>query len=250
MITVILFVLLHVIAVNCQDPSVVIAYQDPSAAIAYRDPSVVIAYQDPSAAVAYRDPSAVIAYQAPAYQYQEAVAPKHGGDGGGPSQFVCPNDGVITGINVRSGLYVDNVQFTCTSPRGEQTTFGGYGGGGGGGPNADNCPPGSYISSIYGRSGLYVDRLGIRCRRWDDMTSPGLATNNGWGGGGGGPYDDAAYSIGFRPVSISIRSGIYLDAIQITYGNKPVILGDRNRDRVEIVQVPVYQNQNPFFKKK
>lgn len=111
---------------------------------------------------------------------------------------------------------MDQLSFVCTSWAG-RTTFGPYGGSGGS-PGTIQCPPRYYISSIYGRSNLRLDRLGIRCRHDTDMTSHGIDSGE-FGSMGGTPFNDGAFSVGFRPIGISVRSGDYLDAIQITYGN-------------------------------
>lgn len=131
----------------------------------------------------------------------------------------CPGYGAVTGVTYRSGAEVDQIGFICTSSLGK-TSFGPYGGPGGS-PGALNCPDGQYISSIYGRSGVRVDRLGIRCRLPSEINDSGRILGE-FGGGGGGSFDDASYSIGTRPVSILVRAGAGVDAIQVTYGSAPV----------------------------
>lgn len=155
-------------------------------------------------------------------------APRHGGGGGTELNFVCPYNGAVTGINYRSGLRVDQMSFVCSSWAG-RTTFGPYGSGNGS-PGTVSCPVRHYISSIYGRSNDRVDRIGIRCRHDTDMTSHGQDMD-AFGGTGGNLFDDLNYSIGARIVSISVRSGSELDAIQFTYGDNylPPLCTDCNR---------------------
>lgn len=90
--------------------------------------------------------------------------------------------------------------------------------GGGGNRGSVECPQRYYISSIYGRSGDKLDRLGIRCRHDTDMTSHGFDYGE-FGGMGGRVFDDLDFSFGNRPIGISVRSGDYVDAIQIDYGS-------------------------------
>ncbi|KAJ6647410.1 hypothetical protein Bhyg_02632 [Pseudolycoriella hygida] len=154
-------------------------------------------------------------------QYEEEWAPKHGGGGGTMSSFICPEQGVLTGITFKSGKGVDSLQFTCTSSLGE-STFGPYGGSGGT-KFEEKCPRNSYIASIHGRSGSLVDKLGIRCVKVGQADS--TLKRNGHGGDGGIPFDDESFTTrGRRPVEIKIWSGSQVDAIQIKYGNMPMAL--------------------------
>ncbi|KAG4078428.1 hypothetical protein HA402_013139 [Bradysia odoriphaga] len=50
------------------------------------------------------------------------------------------------------------------------------------------------------------------------MTGHGIDVGN-FGGMGGSVFDDLTFSDGNRPIGITIRSGDFLDAIQINYGN-------------------------------
>ncbi|KAJ6649086.1 hypothetical protein Bhyg_04319 [Pseudolycoriella hygida] len=153
--------------------------------------------------------------------YREEWAPQHGGDGGNLYTFICPAEGVITGIKYRVGTALDQIQFICTSSLGETTA--GPWGGSGGTPGEDRCPPGSYISSIHGRSGSRVDQLGIRCTQVGQ--AGGSPKRDGHGGTGGYLFDDESYSSNYRrPIQIRIRAASRVDAIQIKYGNLPVAL--------------------------
>lgn len=155
-----------------------------------------------------------------AVEYREEWAPKHGGGGGEMHAFVCPDEGVITGIAYKAGSQLDFIQFTCVSLKG-QTTMQPYGVNGGGTQLRDICDPGMYISSILGRSANAIDQLGIRCvRPGSTGTSPG---RHGHGGDGGEPFDDEYYTLlGNRPVEIRVWAGAQIDAIQIKYANMPV----------------------------
>lgn len=152
-------------------------------------------------------------------EYKEQWAPQRGGNGGTPQEFVCPAEGVITGIQYRSDRRLDRISFICTSSKGEKIIgpFGGMGGI----PGEERCPPGQYIGSIHGRSLARVDKLGIRCVKIGQTgKSP---KRDGHGGEGGEPFDDESFATnGRRPVQIRVRSGSEVDAIQIQYGNMPV----------------------------
>ncbi len=153
-------------------------------------------------------------------EYREEWGPKHGGNGGQINSFVCPHEGVITGISYKAGEALDFLQFTCVSLQG-QDTMQPYGGTGGGTQLRDICDSGTYISSILGRSSERIDQLGIRCvRPGTTGTSPG---RHGHGGDGGQPFDDEYYVLlGHRPVEIRVWAGARIDAIQIKYANMPV----------------------------
>lgn len=154
----------------------------------------------------------------------------HGGDGGTLHSFVCPAEGVITGIKYRSADRLDAITFICTSSLGEEII--GPFGGSGGTAGEEKCPPGSYISSIHGRSAARVDKLGIRCTRFGQTTiSP---KRDGHGGNGGTEFDDERFGMnGKRPIEIRIRSAAEIDAIQIKYGNMPVALNCKV-ERIEV----------------
>lgn len=84
-----------------------------------------------------------------------------------------------------------------------------------------SCPPGQYISNFYGGSGSRLDRLGIRCRPQNDVKS--IGTDAGFvGGSGGTPFDEHALSQGYRIMSVKLRFGYDIDAMQATYGNTKI----------------------------
>ncbi|KAJ6649087.1 hypothetical protein Bhyg_04320 [Pseudolycoriella hygida] len=143
----------------------------------------------------------------------------HGGYGGLENTLQCPSGGAITRVNFRSGNKVDQLEFVCTSSVGK-STIGPYGENGGH-VGSLNCPEGHYVSSFIGRSGLKLDRFGIRCRPENDMNSEGVIVGQ-FGGWGGAAFDELAFSIGYRPISIKIRSGDVIDGLQVTYGNTPI----------------------------
>lgn len=50
------------------------------------------------------------------------------------------------------------------------------------------------------------------------MTSHGQDSGE-FGGMGGETFDDVNYSVGDRPIAITVTSGDFLDSLQMTYGN-------------------------------
>jgi hypothetical protein len=154
----------------------------------------------------------------------EWAAPAHGGQGGGRADHVTPS-AFLFAVQTRSGSLVDAVAFAWyqpsardnlyrrNDPLGSTTSFGGQGGG-------DNgwwaCPQGQVIIGISGRSGDYVDKLGVICGNASDP-DPGSRYNTRspmWGGDGGGAFEDVCPR-GAAASSLNLRSGDYLDRIQL-----------------------------------
>lgn len=162
-------------------------------------------------------------------------ASTHGFAEGIKHTVVCPHNGDITGIKVRFGLYLGwrlfEIAFICTSSMGV-TTFGPYGAAREFSVFASHyCRNGQYINSFFASisRNATLDAIGIRCRNQNDLKSVGCAN----------PYnnsrfvvnehsvrfDDQDYSIGARPVSVSVYVNRYsymashVSAIQITYEN-------------------------------
>ncbi len=158
--------------------------------------------------------------------YREEWSPKHGGDGGYMNQFICPNQGVITGIKYRSAAHLDSIQFKCTSALGD-TSFGPYGRNDGDEPVEENCPKGFYIGSIHGRSEATVYALGIRCVKVGQSNSGGLKCD-AHGGSDGEAFDDENYQYKqLRPVNIEVWSSAEVYSIRIKYGNMPIAINCR-----------------------
>lgn len=154
----------------------------------------------------------------------EWTAPAHGGQGGARADRVTPS-AFLFGIHTRSGAYVDAVAFAWYQPSARDNlyrrhdpvgTTGRFGGDGGGDNGWWTCPAGQVVIGIRGRSGDFVDRLGVIC---GDATSPDPQSRANtrspmWGGEGGGAFEDLCPP-GAAAASINLRSGSYLDRIQL-----------------------------------
>ena len=82
----------------------------------------------------------------------------NGGGGGTPYSLDCPVGAIATGLNVRGGANVDNIQVICQTVTGAQRTFGaatftGSAGGGGGSPVTLACPANYVLVGLTGRIG-------------------------------------------------------------------------------------------------
>jgi hypothetical protein len=83
------------------------------------------------------------------------VGPPEGGSGGNPYTIDCPAGLVATGLNVRAGVNVDNVQLICQPVTGVARTFGlatttDAVGGAGGSPATLSCPVGTVLVGLKG----------------------------------------------------------------------------------------------------
>jgi hypothetical protein len=93
-----------------------------------------------------------------------------GGDGGEEGGFRrCRDDGVVTGITVRSGHYLDGASLHCTGlralQRGESDEYvlPWFGGTGGDLQPAFRCPVGTAVHLLEFRADVYVDAIRLHC---------------------------------------------------------------------------------------
>jgi hypothetical protein len=128
----------------------------------------------------------------------------HGGNGGVGSYMPW---GKYDGIQTHTGSYVDWIRFHYYSPA---TWTSPVGGSGGGSNPSDVCS--NWAIGIYGRSGSYIDGIGLICGNPSDHSGKYQTT---YRGGGGGSYFYDECPVGEMVKYIYVRSGSYLDAIQI-----------------------------------
>lgn len=142
--------------------------------------------------------------------------PEHGGNGG--TSFEAEG-GIIYAVRMRSGDFVDQVQFAYYVPSNPNNHYtpgdlfaasSAFGGNGGTQHAWTYCPPGYAAVGIQGRSGTFVDRLGLVCGRINNPTSRiTLATFGGNGGSGFYNTCGSGYMSG-----LAGREGDYIDRIQ------------------------------------
>lgn len=134
---------------------------------------------------------------------------RHGGGGGARHVFRLDSDEYITGLSGRYGSYIDSLCIH-TNKR-SSPVFGGRGG------NRDysvEIASGNYAVGFVGRAGDYVDAIGL--------TYLPLALRNVQltaiaGGRGGSAFSDREIPEGARITEIQVRSGDYIDSVQIVY---------------------------------
>jgi len=84
---------------------------------------------------------------------------KRGGDGGNPYSFSVGSGEYITGVSLRTGAWIDGIQFTTSNGRRSD-----WCGGQGGNPCNITLPDGLAIVGIKGRSGSLVNQLAFRIK--------------------------------------------------------------------------------------
>lgn len=132
--------------------------------------------------------------------------PAHGGSGGSLTTINFAADETIINVSGRAGDFLDQITIITRTSAGLINTYGPYGGGGGNDFVLDGV-----VTAFFGRSGEYVDQLGFYL---DDPTS------GAFGGGGGISFSDDVLVMDPMAVgisSIAIRSGSYVDSLQVTY---------------------------------
>jgi hypothetical protein len=92
--------------------------------------------------------------------YEDGSQDQIGKTGGGRTQFNVARGENIQGLNVRSGAWIDGVQFKLSSGR-----LSPWFGGNGGGLNQVNAPQGYEIIGIYGSAKDWMEQIGIFYRR-------------------------------------------------------------------------------------
>ena len=137
-----------------------------------------------------------------------------GGNGGGAfddASIVNMDQLEIREIVIRSGDYIDSIEFLYHNRVTDELLPSPHHGGNGGGENRIILNPGEYIVEIRGRTGKYVDALTLQ-------TNQGRVFGR-FGGTGGGPDYDAPsqqeMEAGHEVFAFFGRSGQYLDAIGI-----------------------------------
>ena len=130
-----------------------------------------------------------------------AFAPtqQHGGQGGTAFSDDLTQSCAVIQVNIRSGSYVDAIEFLYRKPNG-QSFSGGVHGGSGGTAATFKLAPNEWIVRVDGRSGTYVDQLKF-------------TTNLGNVYGPYGQNGGSAWAHTGTISGIFGRSGSYVDAI-------------------------------------
>jgi hypothetical protein len=103
------------------------------------------------------------------------LLPVYGGSGGTAFTRECGTGYVLTGIRVRSGIYLDAIGVLCRQVRsdgtlGSETTVGTLSGGGGGTSATASCPSGKVVAKARMSFSSYAEFLYIFCRDWHSST--------------------------------------------------------------------------------
>jgi hypothetical protein len=134
---------------------------------------------------------------------------RHGGPGGQRNVFRLDSDEYIIGISGRYGENIDSIQIQTnkrTSPL--------YGGHGGDQDYRVNVASRNQAVGFTGRAGNYLDAIGLTyspLRAWAEEQA------NVFGGGGGTFFSDLDIPAGARVTEVRIRSGDFIDSIQLVY---------------------------------
>jgi uncharacterized protein YkwD len=171
--------------------------------------------------------------------------PVQGGPGGGRFRLACDNNFFLIGISLRSGGHVDAIRAKCLAFNATKHVFvtptrnTNFAGGAGGALRENGCSPDRYVSGIkYGftrddNRPKYLDYVELTCSvisGYGGDTRVCLHTGNGcWDRHPNpGPYNGWGLSFQSRcnrneaAVGIHGRSGIYVDALALICGPKPV----------------------------
>lgn len=135
-----------------------------------------------------------------------------GGNGGDPFSDLgtIPDTSYVTGVNIKSGMLVDNVQMVLnTGP------LAAHGGPGGDTSTSIILVSGEYIKSITGNAGCVVDQITIQ-------TNLRTFGQYGWGTGandtcGNGQGFTISVPPGYEIVGFLGRSGVLMDALGVLY---------------------------------
>lgn len=147
---------------------------------------------------------------------------RHGGEGGEAAVFRLDEDEFVTGISGRFGQFVDSLQIHTNkrdSPR--------FGGVGGDADFAMRVPPGFRFAGLQGRAGAYIDAIALVYAAARPGSPPGFGTvlppgpgagvPEFFGGPGGQYFQDPAVGAGTRVSELRVRSGAWIDAVQLVY---------------------------------
>ena len=111
----------------------------------------------------------------------------------------------VVEVRVRSGAYIDAVQFVYENKIGQVIT-GKIHGGQGGNLDVFKLQPGETITRVTGKHGNYIDSMQL-------VTSKGRT--KGWGGTGGSVHYTYSAPPGSRIHGLFGRSGVYVDALGV-----------------------------------
>jgi hypothetical protein len=93
---------------------------------------------------------------------------RYGGGGGAPFSDSCPTGSVATGVELRSGEWIDQIRLICRELKYDgtfgATTYTPYRGGWGGTPVSGSCADGqALVGSMIATNGQWVGQVGGRC---------------------------------------------------------------------------------------
>jgi|GEM_PF-1225533 len=131
-----------------------------------------------------------------------------GPSGGGGGSYYADNQtgGLrVVEVRVRSGVYIDGVQFIYENKIG-QVINGKWHGGQGGTLSVFKLQPGETITRVTGKHGYFIDSLQL-------VTSKGRS--KGWGGSGGSAHYTYSAPPGSHIHGLFGRSGVYIDALGV-----------------------------------
>ena len=121
--------------------------------------------------------------------------------------------GPFNNINVKSGIYVDNIFDRV--------------GGNGGGSHTIRCPDNASLVGIYGRNGSLIDQIGGVCGFPADLPS--------YGGPGGAPFRQKCPDGTYLKKLYGVNNSAYVAAVggQCSDGTKLTMMGDGNHSSAE-----------------
>ena len=146
----------------------------------------------------------------------------NGGSGGSPFTLDCPTGAIATGLNVRSGNSVDQIQVICQTVTGANRAFGSAtftdtAGGTGGSPATVTCPANYVMVGVTGRIGNggsdFNDQIAAVCA---PIVGGATVTTASLGGviAGSIAYTTTCPA-GLAVTGIQGSSGVYVDRTQI-----------------------------------
>lgn len=146
------------------------------------------------------------------------------GGGGGTREYSldCGNTSVLTGLNYKSGINLDNLSAICRrinsdgtlGPAFTGTTAGGTGGFAG----TANCPAGKVAGSMTVWAGGIVNGIWLQCYGWNPSTRKlTTQTTGGLMAGGQGGFKQGPFACpdGKPGKSLRGKSGIYIDSVRL-----------------------------------
>ena len=134
---------------------------------------------------------------------------RHGGGRGSPHVFRLDSDEYITGLSGRYGNYIDSL---CIRTNKRSSPV--FGGRGGKRDYGIELPSGNYAVGFVGRAGDYLDAIGLT---YLPLALRDLQLTSTAGGRGGSEFSDREIPAGARITEIRVRSGNYIDSLQMVY---------------------------------